>query len=84
MQLIEDYFKLYLQFPGSSDDVNSIRDTDENIIENENVGRHAFAHMTGDQDAISHERLQGKSVEEMRLYEQQKVYVYFANIRLEL
>ena len=53
--------------------MSSIRDTDENIIENENVGRHAFSHMTGDQDAISHERLQGKSVEEMRLYEQQKV-----------
>jgi hypothetical protein len=29
--------------------------------------------MTGDQDAISHERLQGKSLEEMRIYEQQKV-----------
>ena len=57
----------------NSEDVNSIRDTDENIIENENIGRHAFAHMTGDQDVISHERLQGKSVEEMQVYEQQKV-----------
>jgi hypothetical protein len=58
----------------SSADVNSIRDTDdENIFENENVGKHAFTHMTGDQDVISHERLQGKSPEEMRMYEQQKV-----------
>lgn len=47
---------------------------DENIIETEHVGQHAFAAMTGDQDIISHERLQGKSQEEMRIYEKQKVY----------
>ncbi|XP_028414953.1 protein GDAP2 homolog [Dendronephthya gigantea] len=58
----------------SDEDVSSIRDTDDNIIESENVGRHAFAHMNGDHDIISHERLQGKSQEEMRIYEQQKVY----------
>ena len=61
-------------FAASSKDDNSICDAEDNIIESENVGRHAFAHMTGDQDAISHERLQGKSLEEMRIYEQQKVY----------
>lgn len=58
----------------SSEDINSLRDCDENIFETENVGQHAFAIMTRDQDIISHERLQGKSPEETRIYEQQKVY----------
>ena len=63
---------VYFVFSGSSEGTNSINNTDNNLIENESVGRHAFAHMTGDQDLISHERLQGKSPEEMRIYEQQK------------
>ena len=45
----------------------------ENIVESLHVGHHEFAAMTGDQDTISHERLQGRSQEEMRIYDQQKV-----------
>lgn len=57
----------------SAEDMNSTSSTENNIAETESVGKHAFAHMTGDQDVISHERLQGKSLEESRIYEQQKV-----------
>ena len=49
----------------------------ETIIESEHVGTHSFATMAGDQDIISHERLQGRSPEEMRIYEQHKVYVNY-------
>ena len=47
----------------------------ETIIESEHVGTHSSATMVGDQDIISHERLQGRSPEEIRIYEQHKVYV---------
>lgn len=61
--------------PKESDpDDTNIDECDENFIEAEHVGQHPFAAMNGDQDIISQERLLGRSPEEMRIYEQQKVY----------
>ena len=47
-------------------------ESSENIIESEHVGAHPFATMTGDQDVISQERLQDRSPEEEKIFEQQK------------